>query len=142
MFIKSAGRIGVSVGCLGGMLSLESCVANYLVASSESDDRIAVEKTAFVDQETGSLRPFVTVQGQRFRKSIYLSGIEDENYQAVHLHCTHKGCEVRPAGDLLICPCHGSEFDRLGKVLKSPAEEDLFRFQVSHDESLVYIHYR
>ena len=82
----------------------------------------------------------MTVQSQKFRKAIYLSGIESENYQAVLLQCTHKGCAVRPVGDLLICPCHGSEYNQLGKVLKSPAEEDLFRFRVSSDESSVYIH--
>ena len=140
-FIKSASKIGVGIGCLGGAISLESCVANYLVASTESGDRITIDKTVFINPETGSLRAFVTVQGQKFRKAIYLSGMENENYEAVLLHCTHKGCEVRPVGDLLICPCHGSEFDRLGTVLKSPAEKDLPRFRVSHDESFVYIHF-
>lgn len=141
MFIKSAGKIGVSVGCFGGVLSLESCVANYLVASLEAEDQVTVEKAAFVDEKTNQVRGFVTVRSRRFSEAIYLSGIENENYQAVLLHCTHKGCEVRPVGDLLICPCHGSEYNQSGKVLKSPAEEDLVRFRVSHDDSSVFIHF-
>ncbi len=140
-FIKSASKISISVGCLGGALSLESCVANYLVAASESDDRITIEKALFKDETTAKLRPFVTVQSSKFKESIYLGGLQDENYLAVLLQCTHKGCSVRPSGDLLICPCHGSEFDRTGKVLKSPAEENLSQFRITYDERLVYIHF-
>lgn len=139
-FIKSAGKISVGVGCLGGVLSMESCIANYLVTSVETNGQISVDKTVFVNEETGELRPFVTVRSQRFSEAIYLSGLENEDYEAILLHCTHKGCEVRPVGDLLICPCHRSEFDRMGKVIKSPAEKDLARFQVSHDQDSVFIH--
>jgi Rieske Fe-S protein len=49
---------------------------------------------------------------------------------ALNLVCTHLGCTVNvtPAG--LVCPCHGSEFDREGKVLKGPADRALERYEV------------
>jgi Rieske Fe-S protein len=34
-------------------------------------------------------------------------------------------------GDRLVCPCHGSEYDLLGRVLEGPAERPLTRFPVS-----------
>lgn len=40
--------------------------------------------------------------------------------------CTHKGCTVKPAGDELHCPCHGSRYSAAtGKVLRGPAPKPL-----------------
>lgn len=40
--------------------------------------------------------------------------------------CTHQHCTVVAAGDLLLCPCHGSHFELLtGAVTRGPAEADL-----------------
>ena len=41
--------------------------------------------------------------------------------------CTHMGCIVRwnHVEQSWDCPCHGSRFDPLGKVLTSPAVSDL-----------------
>jgi Rieske Fe-S protein len=46
------------------------------------------------------------------------------------LVCTHLGCtlNVTPVG--LVCPCHGSCFDRSGQVLKGPAISPLEKFKV------------
>lgn len=46
---------------------------------------------------------------------------------ALSLVCTHLGCTVRITGDDLICPCHGSRFDRTGQVLSGPAPRALAR---------------
>lgn len=42
--------------------------------------------------------------------------------------CTHRGCTADVAGDRIACPCHGSEYDRTGRVLRGPAEEALSRY--------------
>ncbi len=49
---------------------------------------------------------------------------------AISKVCTHLGCIVRtdPAG--FHCPCHGSNFDSLGEVLKGPAPAPLAWFAV------------
>lgn len=48
--------------------------------------------------------------------------------------CTHLGCRVNQwDGKRFICPCHGSEYDINGKVLKSPASDDLRRLDYSMD---------
>ena len=59
---------------------------------------------------------------------------------ALLMLCTHKGCEVKPAGVILLCPCHDSEFAQDGTVLKGPANVPLSAFRTSHDENHVFIH--
>jgi cytochrome b6-f complex iron-sulfur subunit len=52
-------------------------------------------------------------------------------FVAVSPICTHRGCTVDVQGERLVCPCHGSTYDREGKVLKGPAQRALTRFRVS-----------
>lgn len=49
--------------------------------------------------------------------------------------CTHKGCKVRVSPDQsFYCKCHGSRFDRDGRVTRGPATRDLPKLQVRTDE--------
>lgn len=46
--------------------------------------------------------------------------------------CTHLGCNVRhEQGGGFTCPCHGSVFDRLGRVVSGPAPRRLAWFGLS-----------
>lgn len=49
---------------------------------------------------------------------------------ALSLVCTHLGCTVNVTPDKLVCPCHGSVFDRKGRVLQGPSNRALERLQV------------
>jgi thiosulfate dehydrogenase [quinone] large subunit len=54
-------------------------------------------------------------------------------YDAV---CPHAGCTVSysSAANLIVCPCHGSEFDpNTGAVLSPPAQRALRSIQVAVD---------
>lgn len=51
-------------------------------------------------------------------------------YTAVSPICTHRGCTVDVNGQRLVCPCHGSTYDRDGRVLKGPAQRSLTRYRV------------
>ncbi len=45
-------------------------------------------------------------------------------YVAVDIKCTHRACDLNYEGKekKFVCPCHGSEFDLTGRVMKGPAE--------------------
>lgn len=53
---------------------------------------------------------------------------ESGSVTALSSECTHLGCTVEAESTRLVCPCHGSTFDRRGRVLKGPAERSLVRF--------------
>lgn len=50
---------------------------------------------------------------------------------AISKVCTHLGCIVEFKGDRFTCPCHGSGFDKNGKVTQGPAPKPLDWLEVS-----------
>ena len=54
-------------------------------------------------------------------------------YIALSLVCTHLGCTVSVTPEGMVCPCHGSRFDRLGRVLTGPADTSLPRLVVEQN---------
>lgn len=49
----------------------------------------------------------------------------DSKFLALSTICTHKRCEVEYDGENFECPCHGSTYDKSGKVTKGPATKNL-----------------
>ena len=45
--------------------------------------------------------------------------------------CTHLGCNVKRGASGFACPCHGSQFDDNGQVVKGPAPRALQWYSVS-----------
>lgn len=54
----------------------------------------------------------------------------DTELYALDLTCTHLGCTVQVTPTELVCPCHGSRFDRNGQVLHGPANRRLRRLKI------------
>ena len=59
---------------------------------------------------------------------LYVLVLDDGGFSAVSPICTHLSCTVEVNGAHLVCPCHGSTYDRTGRVLKGPAARALTRF--------------
>jgi Rieske Fe-S protein len=76
--------------------------------------------------EPGTVTAFVSGQ-------FYLACLQDGGFLAMSNKCTHLGCVVPWDKDKMkfICPCHSSEFDMFGNVLRSPAPRALDLFEVS-----------
>lgn len=68
-----------------------------------------------------------------FRQERIAVAREGDGYQAMSLICTHLGCTVTVTPDGMVCPCHGSRFDRQGRVLTGPAQRPLARLAVEQD---------
>lgn len=64
---------------------------------------------------------------------------EGTSVAALSLVCTHLGCTVSVTPDGMVCPCHGSRFDRQGVVLTGPAQRPLPRLQTELDGDHVVV---
>jgi len=66
---------------------------------------------------------------------------DETGYRAIGLTCTHLGCTVAVTPGELVCPCHGSVFDRNGNVVRGPADKPLPGYAVEEkgDRLLVYL---
>jgi len=58
---------------------------------------------------------------------------------AISLVCTHLGCTVVVSGSEISCPCHGSVFDREGRVVKGPADKPLTRLSVNENGGVIEV---
>jgi thiosulfate dehydrogenase [quinone] large subunit len=63
----------------------------------------------------------------------------DGSLAAFSAVCTHAGCRVEYASGMLVCPCHGSEFDAsTGAVIQGPAVMPLARRRVIQRRGSIY----
>lgn len=116
------------------VLSLAGCTTSRSVSAEFESGKLKVKKADFL-QDNG-----IVVRSERINGPVFLSKNEQGTYSAVLMICTHKQCEVKPAGTVLFCPCHGAEFAFTGKVLKEPANKDLPVYETSSDDNNVFIH--
>lgn len=93
-----------------------------------------------VKKEKVSYRPYLMITDVPYEWPIALYRFSDTEYCAILMRCSHQGTELSAHGELLSCPAHGSEFDTRGQVLNGPAEAALQTFEVTSDETNVYIH--
>jgi cytochrome b6-f complex iron-sulfur subunit len=139
-FVRTCGIACISGSSLAAIL--QGCVSPYYIAeSSSSGNQLQIKKSEFSTTSNGKIiqRKYVLVKSEKFNFPIYVYKISEAEYCALLLECTHKGCELKPQGDHLLCPCHGSEFSHTGKVESPPAEEDLKKFELKTDNESVYI---
>ena len=65
---------------------------------------------------------------------------DDTGFYALSLICTHLGCTVTVTEDALSCPCHGSRFDRQGKVLSGPADTPLVKLKLAEINGVIEVY--
>lgn len=131
--MKKCGLISAGLAFSGSSLLLEGCASVSYLPYSQVNNLLVIKKSYFVKEKYG------LIVYKNLPAPIYLAKLENNKYSAVLLECTHKRCEVSPAGDFLICPCHGSEYSNTGKVLQPPADKDLYRFSIKTDSENIYI---
>ncbi len=56
---------------------------------------------------------------------------DDAGLYAVSSICTHLGCVVNYVEPQFHCPCHGSRYDRSGRVLNGPATQPLHHMELT-----------
>lgn len=126
--------VGVSAVSLPGCAS----VAVTRLTPVDGRVRIVVADHPRLAEPGGYLR----VQPAGSEDFIYLVSLPDGGYAALSPICTHLGCTVDLQGSHLVCPCHGSTYERDGAVVRGPAEEPLRRYPVTAANGVVEIELR
>lgn len=139
-FIKSCGIL-----CMGGTAVaalLESCgTPLYFAQTSIDENKLAIKKSEFISvvKEKTSQRKFVLVKHEKLQYPICIYRHNENEFTALYTECTHRGCELKPNGEYLVCPCHGSEFTNKGVVQNPPAETNLKQFAITTDDENIFI---
>lgn len=103
------------------LLASGTLLVRYLTPRASGKRRVLVSAAA-ADVPPGGALVFRTERVALLK--------DDTGFYALNLICTHLGCTVVVTEDALSCPCHGSRFDRHGRVLSGPADRSLLRMQV------------
>jgi Rieske Fe-S protein len=118
-----------SIGAVLGATLLSGCASlvTRTVTPVDGTLRLALVRYPELTAEGGSLK--VVAKGAS--DPIYVLSLGDRQFAAVSPICTHLGCTVEIEQSRLVCPCHGSTYDRQGRVLRGPAEQALTRYRVA-----------
>ena len=123
-FIRLGAVVGVSVG--GSSVS---------VACSDT----ASEGRGIARVSEVPLGSAIEFRDENSGERAVLVHLEDGQFVAYSVVCTHQGCVVLYRDGELVCPCHGSVFDpaRGGAAVRGPAREPLQEVEVETEDGKV-----
>ena len=128
-FLRSISSIAIGTGVLPLATLLGSCgAAAPVLRAASRDKKIELSLNALPDLAT--LHSYAKVYVDQMSNPIILFRRVDGTLYAVLSTCAHSGCEVKKLRTKFECPCHRSEYDLDGNVLKGPAPEPLDTFAV------------
>lgn len=101
-------------------------------------DQFKIGTTVEVSFEDASPLPW---SGITAKTAAWLRRVDETNFVAFSINCTHLGCPVRwlPKADLFMCPCHGGVYYKDGQVAAGPPPKPLTRYPVRIRNSRVEI---
>jgi nitrite reductase/ring-hydroxylating ferredoxin subunit len=121
---------------LAGAGVLAGCVAMVTHPVPVADGRVRLSLDAYPElaKPDGAIRILPAAAAD----PVYVLAI-DGAFRAVSPICTHRGCTVEVQGTRLVCPCHGSTYDRTGQVLRGPAERALTAYPIRREGNVLII---
>jgi cytochrome b6-f complex iron-sulfur subunit len=145
MFLLSIGGFGAAV--LGFLWPTQSSGFGAKVRAGKADEILdAIKSKAepfYVAEARTYLVPYPASSmknAEKFYSGPTLKGM-DQGFVALYQKCVHLGCKVPWCGSSqwFECPCHGSQYNRVGEKTAGPAPRGLDRFAVSVDNGIVTI---
>lgn len=139
-------RLSVALGALGAAF----------VAIPSVGFLLGLRKTPQVWRTVGKLNDFqlgstvnvsfldsspLAWSGVTAQTAAWLRRVDDHQFIAFSMHCTHLGCPVRWLADanLFMCPCHGGVFYADGSVASGPPPKPLNQYPVRVENDEVQI---
>ncbi len=126
-------------GALATGLTLSACATTAIYRTAIQKGRISVQ----VENVPELAKPGggILVAAPGLAGPVLLINLDGTVFRALSGVCTHLGCNVRPSGRVLQCPCHGSTYDLEGRVTRGPAPRPLrtFKTQISNGTVEIFI---
>ncbi|HTN18792.1 MAG TPA: Rieske 2Fe-2S domain-containing protein [Chitinophagaceae bacterium] len=135
------------VACIGiasGAALLSSCKTMKQSSGTLTENGLTVPLKDFISSKTPELRyhAYLVVRNDALQYPVCVYRLNEKEYTALYMRCSHQGAELQVAGDRLTCPAHGSEFDRTGIAQQGPASDALRRFPVTVGADELFIDLR
>ena len=120
--------LALCAGCAAGF-ALGGCASLVARPVTPVNGRIALALAHYPElaEPLGSIK--LLPEGHDAPVYVLVQG--DGRLVALSPICTHLGCTVEIEGARLVCPCHGSTYDRAGAVLQGPAQHPLRRYRTT-----------
>lgn len=137
-FLKSTATTLAAASLIPVSALLEGCAARsqtLRVSAKENRIRLALAELPKLAEPGG----YVKVYPFGFAHPIVVFENPSGEVFAISTTCTHVGCEVRKTKNKFECPCHGSQYDLTGKVIRGPAPAALTRFPVKRNGEFLEI---
>lgn len=132
----------VGLGCLASSLpvAIAACSPESKTSAKPGPTTKPWQKVGTVAQlnKTGQL----LAENSPIGPVLVISTSKDtKNLIAVNPTCTHEGCTIdwKAKENKFVCPCHGAEFTRDGKIKQSPAKKPLKTYQVKIEGASVLV---
>lgn len=114
--VSAAMIAAAATGCASAMLTRVTPVNGRAL--------LRVSDHPALNRSGGSLR----ILPDGARDELLVLRQDDGSFTVLSSVCTHNGCTVEPQASRIVCPCHGSTYDRSGNVMLGPAERPLTRY--------------
>ncbi len=141
-FIRDGCAACLSATALTGILS--SCQSTRYISGSLGKDGLTVNINEFLLNANNKeqYRSFIIVRNEALQYPICIYRLNENEYAALWMSCTHQGAELQASGDRLQCTAHGSEFTNKGNVSNGPADKDLRSFPITINNDQLFIDLR
>lgn len=141
-FIKEL-AVGLGYVAVGSftLSSLNSCSGVVNPTSPNPNAKIAIDITKPENKALATVGETIAITGNELDSSGMLIERSGQNtVTAFSRTCTHRGCTIPNfSNGISSCPCHGSQFNTSGGVVKGPASSPLKRYNASISGNIITI---
>ena len=134
-FIKQSCLLCAGIAGMGLLTSqLSGCAPLPIYKGEVEKDFIIVPISNFTDKIN-----ILIVRSTKLDFDILVVKLDDGNYNAMLMKCTHQDNALTASKNGLFCSTHGSAFDLQGNVTKEPALRPLKKFKTEIINSSIQI---
>ena len=132
-------RVSLSIAAVSAAVMAVPCIAALVAPLLEENpsswrtigriEDFPVGSTRLVDFENADAEPY---SGMLTKSAAWLRRVDQDNFTAFAVNCTHLGCPVRweENAHLFMCPCHGGVYYSDGTVAAGPPPRRLPEYKV------------